>query len=79
MLDAATYYNSSFFQTLFENLFEAMTLKTTLVLLFSSFAQAAGIPAPHPIEMEIKTGNRFLFVDKITEQINEKPSSKKTG
>lgn len=77
MLDAATYYSTGFFQTLFEKLHEAMTLKTTLVLLFSSFAQAAGIPTTHPIEMEIKTGNRFLFVDKITEPIKEKPSSKK--
>jgi 2-polyprenyl-3-methyl-5-hydroxy-6-metoxy-1,4-benzoquinol methylase len=78
MLDAATYYNSGFFETLFELLYEKMTGETTLVLLFSTFAQAANISSSHPIAMEIQVNNRFLLVEKINESVNEKPSKTKT-
>ncbi len=78
MLDAATYYRTGFFETLFELLFEKITQETTLVLLFSTFAQAAGIPTTHPIEMEIKSGERFYLLEKMNEPVIEKPSTNKS-
>jgi 2-polyprenyl-3-methyl-5-hydroxy-6-metoxy-1,4-benzoquinol methylase len=76
-LDLATYYKPGFFEDFFSWVHQTMKSDTTLVLLFSNFAQAAGITGQHPIEDEIQHNSRFLLVEKLEAPVLQKPSARK--
>jgi 2-polyprenyl-3-methyl-5-hydroxy-6-metoxy-1,4-benzoquinol methylase len=76
-LDRATYYGPGFFEKFFSTVRTKMKKETTLVLLFSDFAQAAGITGHHPIENEIQNKTRFLLIEKLEASIAQKPSARK--
>lgn len=76
-LDLATYYEPDLFGNFFSLIHKKMTSETTLVMLYSDFAQVAGITGHHPIEYEIQNKNRFLLVEKLEAPITQKPSARK--
>jgi predicted RNA methylase len=76
-LDRATYYDPGFFEDFFCSIHQVMNEDTTLVLLFSDFAQAAGITEQHPIADEIQNSSRFLLVEKLKAPVRQKPSARK--
>ncbi|MFO8021122.1 MAG: methyltransferase [Perlabentimonas sp.] len=76
-LDNAMYYPPNFFNTFFEQAYKALPGACTLVLLFSTFAQAAGVVDKNPIEEELSEYNRFTLICKDELPVKQKPSVKK--
>ncbi len=73
-IDEAMYYNPGFFEDFFAEAREHLSPETTLVLLFSDFARAAGLTREHPIEKELEQNHRFQLIEKISRPLQQKPS-----
>lgn len=76
-LDMAMYYQSNFFDNFFTQAYGKLKSGTTVLLLFSTFAQVAGVASEHPIEQELAANKRFALVSKTENPILQNPSSKK--
>lgn len=76
-MDLAMYYDDDFFERFFRSASEALPKGCKLVILFSTFAQAAGLKVGHPIGREISTHKRFALVNHIQIPIKQKPSNRK--
>lgn len=76
-LDLAMYYQSDFFENFFQQAYNSIPRGCTLLILYSTFAQAAGINTLHPIEHELNTQNRFSLVSHVEKPITQKPSAAK--
>jgi hypothetical protein len=74
--DRAIYYDHQFFPDFFEQAYEKLPANCLLVILFSTFAQAAGITALHPIEKEL-TQHRFSLVTHLQSPVNQPPSKQR--
>jgi hypothetical protein len=77
MLDMAMYYQTNFFDNFFQQAFEVLPTGCRLVILFSTFGQAAGVCKDHPIDFEINNNNRFALVMKEERGVSQKPSPRK--
>jgi hypothetical protein len=76
-IDKAMYYNSGFFEEFFKQAYERLPDSCRLVILFSTFARAAGISHEHPVEKELQNGNRFSLKEKFQVSIQQKASPRK--
>jgi len=76
-LDNAMYYPPSFFSDFFKQAYKALRESCTLVILFSTFAQAAGLTNENPIEVELSENSRFTLIKKNELPVKQKPSAKK--
>ena len=76
-LDMAMYYQPNFFDNFFSQAYEKLKPGSTLLLLFSTFAQVVGAVNDHPIERELNANNRFALVSRTEKPILQNPSSKK--
>lgn len=76
-LEAATYYEPKFFESFFEHIHQKFEPKTTLVLLFSNFAQVAGLSKSHPLEQEIQGHKRFVLLERRSRPVNQTLSDRK--
>ena len=76
-IDKAMYYESGFFEKFFNQAYEKLPESCRLVILFSTFARAAGISHEHPIEKEVQSGNRFSLKEKFQISIQQKASPRK--
>lgn len=77
-LDLAMYYHNDLFERFFSSAYEVLPLSCKLVILFSTFAQAAGLKVDHPIRHELNNQKRFRLVNHIQSPVNQKPSHKKS-
>ena len=76
-IDMAMYYDDDFFERFFRSAHDALPKGCKLVILFSTFAQAAGLSVEHPIVREVSSNNRFKQINHIQIPINQKPSKRK--
>lgn len=76
-LDRAMYYHDTFFNDFFASAHKVLPDDCLLVILFSNFAQVAGITSTHPIKDELANSNRFTLVEKFEKQLKQKPSKRK--
>lgn len=58
-LDQGSFYTPDLFPRLFHMAHARLKPQGRLVLLFSNFAQVAGVKSEHPIEQELSRGGRF--------------------
>ncbi|MBE0661449.1 MAG: class I SAM-dependent methyltransferase [Bacteroidales bacterium] len=77
-MDAATYYEPGFFEAAFDQIDASSVPGSTLVMLFSNFAQVAGISNEHPIEEEVQNKTRFLLIENLEAPVMQAPSSRKS-
>jgi hypothetical protein len=77
-LDLAMYYHNDLFERFFSSAYEVLPPKCKVVVLFSTFAQAAGLKVEHPIRHELEHHQRFKLVNYIQSPVNQKPSHKKS-
>ena len=77
-IDKAMYYGPDFFENFFNQAFQYLDETCRLVILFSNFAQVAGITNIHPIENEILNKQRFTLTEKAVQGIQQNPQSQKT-
>lgn len=77
VIDKAMYYGKDFFELFFAEAHTYMAQEAVLVLLFSNFAQAAGITTQHPIEKELNNGQRFTMTDRRESPIHPSTSGRK--
>lgn len=75
-LDRATHYNEDFFTIFFEEATKAMKPGTKLVLIFSNFAEVAGLTQLHPIRQELEQ-SRFKLISFKQQPLLQKPSQRK--
>jgi len=75
-LDKAMYYDPSFFDAFFGKAHEGMKKEAILLIIFSTFAEAAEISKIHPISNELESG-RFELVVKIQTSVLQAPSKRK--
>lgn len=78
VIDKAMYYDADFFDTFFSQAYSFMLNQSAMVLLFSNFAQAAGITSTHPIEEELNKEQRFVAMDKLEKSIQPSSSGRKS-
>ncbi|MFW5725517.1 MAG: methyltransferase, partial [Bacteroidota bacterium] len=76
-IDKAMYYDPGFFESFFSQGYATLQPETVLVILFSNFAQAAGITREHPIENEITCNQRFDLLVKRETPVAQKTSGRK--
>jgi hypothetical protein len=76
-IDKAMYYESGFFEDFFKQAYDKIPGSGRLVILFSTFARAAGISQEHPVEQELQTGCRFSLKEKFQINIQQKASPRK--
>jgi hypothetical protein len=76
-IDKAMYYEPGFFEEFFNQAYEKLPESCRLVILFSTFARAAGISHEHPVEKELQNGNRFSLKEKFQVSIQQKASPRK--
>lgn len=76
-IDKAMYYSPDFFETFFAQAFEKLPEDCLLAIVFSSFAQAAGLSGQNPIEIELESGGRFILKEKLSHPIQQKASPRK--
>lgn len=76
-LDKSMYYHSTFFNDFFESAHKILPNGCSLVLLFSNFAQVAGVTLEHPIKDELNNFKRFALVERFEKRIKQKPSKRK--
>ncbi|MDP2238074.1 MAG: class I SAM-dependent methyltransferase [Bacteroidales bacterium] len=76
LLDKAMYYDPSFFDAFFGKAYEGMKKEAILLIIFSTFAEAAEIPGNHPISKELKS-ERFELIEKIQTSVLQTPSKRK--
>lgn len=77
-LDLAMYYQADLFERFFSSAHRALPQRCRLVILFSTFAQAAGLTVEHPVRHELDNHNRFRLVNHTQLPVNQKPSPKKS-
>jgi len=77
-IDIAMYYTNDFFANFFSQAALKLSLNSRLVILFSSFAQAAGISWDHPIRRELESNTRFSLADYKQVSLKQQLSSKKS-
>lgn len=77
-LDLAMYYQADLFERFFGSAYEALPPKCKVVILFSTFAQAAGLRVEHPVRYELEHLQRFGLVNHIQSPVNQKPSHKRS-
>ncbi len=77
-IDLAMYYTNDFFANFFSQAALKLSLNSRLVILFSTFAQAAGLNWDHPIRRELDTSSRFSLVDYKQVSLKQQLSSKKS-
>lgn len=75
-LDRATHYDKDFFRIFFEEATKAMKPGTKLVLIFSNFAEVAGLTQLHPIRQELEQ-SRFKLISFKQQPLLQKPSQRK--
>ncbi|MDD4673326.1 MAG: methyltransferase [Bacteroidales bacterium] len=76
--DMAMYHDDDFFERFFRSAHDALPKGCKLVILFSTFAQAAGLSVEHPIAREITSNNRFTLVNRTQIPVKQKPSKRKS-
>ncbi|MFP4555884.1 MAG: methyltransferase [Bacteroidales bacterium] len=76
-LDSAMYYPPDFFNTFFNQAYNSLLESCKLVIIFSTFAQAAGVIDRNPIERELTDNNRFTLIGMNEQPVMQKPSKKK--
>lgn len=76
ILDQAMYYDHHLFEKFFSCAFDGMRKDALLLILFSTFANAAGITLEHPIEKEIGKG-RFELIEKMQQPVLQSTSGGK--
>jgi methylase of polypeptide subunit release factors len=76
-IDKAMYYETGFFEEFFKHAYEMISGNCSLVILFSTFAMAAGISQQQPVEQELQTGSRFSLIEKINKKIHQKAAPRK--
>lgn len=77
-LDLAMYYQHDLFERFFSSAYEVLPPQCKVVVLFSTFAQAAGLKVEHPIRHELEHHQRFKLANHIQSPVNQKPSNKKS-
>jgi hypothetical protein len=75
--DLAMYYQPTFFEQFFSSAFDRLPAGCTILLIFSTFAQAAGLVSQHPIAHELELNSRFKLVKHYQQNLTQKPSSRK--
>jgi predicted RNA methylase len=75
-IDKAMYYDDSFFKVFFDQAYTGMKNEAVLAIIFSTFAEAAGIMKVHPIMQELQY-ERFKLVEKIQASVVQSPSKRK--
>ncbi len=75
-LDAACYYEDGFFERFFQTMELQLSHQSTLVLLFSTFALAAGVTSVHPIEKALEQSSGAFEL--ITRELSP-PGQQKMG
>lgn len=78
ILDLAMYYQSDLFHRFFSTAYESLPDSCKVVILFSTFAHAAGFRVEHPVRHELEHHQRFKLVNHIQSSVNQKPSQKKS-
>lgn len=76
-IDQAMFYDGGFFERFFQSASEVLPKGCKLVILFSTFAQTAGLKVEHPITRELNNHNRYTLVNYIHIPITQKPSPRK--
>jgi methylase of polypeptide subunit release factors len=76
-IDKAMYYDAGFFETFFRQGFDSLQPHSVMVILFSGFAQVAGITSEHPIEKELGENQRFMLIEKKQRSIEQPPTARK--
>ena len=74
-LDRAIYYEKGLFERFFDEAKNYLNEKGSLVILFSNFAEVAGVDVHHPVEKELENNTRYKKVKRIQRRVT-KPSSK---
>ena len=74
-LDRAIYYEKGLFERFFDEAKNHLNEKGSLVILFSNFAEVAGVDVHHPVEKELENNTRYKKVKRIQRRVT-KPSSK---
>jgi hypothetical protein len=77
-IDMGIYYEAGFFRDFFNEAKCVITSGSYLAMIFSNFAIEAGIADQNPIEMEISSGTDFLLEEKITRNVIERASGKRS-
>ncbi len=77
MIDKSVYYNEGFFEAYFNQVYEKIDANCKLVVLFSTFAQAAGIEGMHPIQSELDK-QRFKVLEYYQSSVKQRPSKQKS-
>lgn len=77
-LDLAMYYQNNFFERFFKSANSTLPNNCKVVILFSTFAQAAGLMVDHPVRSELDNHKRFRLVNHIQSPVNQKPSKNKS-
>jgi hypothetical protein len=76
-IDLAMYYQPNFFDDFFSRAHASLPSGCTVLILFSTFAQAAGLELNHPIALELKSRPRFKLINHTQQKLNQKPSDRK--
>jgi tRNA1(Val) A37 N6-methylase TrmN6 len=76
-IDLAMYYEPSFFEEFFSKAHASLPMGCTVLVIFSTFAQAAGLELNHPIAHELESNSRFKLVNHTQQKLNQKPSARK--
>ncbi len=77
-IDRASYYPPGFFESFFGEMEALCPGGTTLLILFSDFAQVAGITGDHPLENAIAKQTGFATVEKTVIPVRQPPSHRKS-
>lgn len=75
-LDWATHYQPGFFNHFFDEAHTKLQPETLLLLLFSNFAELAGLTTAHPIRQELLQ-NRFELLSYLNAPLQQAPSVRK--
>ncbi len=78
-LDHGSYYGEDFFHSLFNDLKEKCPSATHIAIIFSNFAQVAGITDKHPVEEALSVHqNDFRLQLYDRKEVQDKPSGKRS-
>lgn len=76
-IDLAIYYDQGLFPRFFEEASRHLNPDGRVVLIFSNLAELMDPEFKHPIEAELKAGNRFELVEKLTKKVGAASSRTK--
>ena len=77
MMDSSMYYKEGFFNRFFDEAYNKLPAKCTIVIIFSNFAAAAGLSDVNPIEKELSDNKRFSLIEKRSSAVMQQPSKRK--